>query len=237
MNGPPVAEADAAIGKPLTRLGPPSAHSRYRPGEFEAHLVRWRDVRGLIAVYRGRTPEARAYYHQIPFESRPMLFLLFAYALAGRWLFRPLFRLAPRLAFTVMVARPTAGGPVAGFGTIHGSRTLRGERATELGLMVHHEMRGRGVGEVLHLWMARYLVGSGVEHVTGSVHSDNARQIALLTRWGLVVVGSVDDPRSPGKRRLLLEADIVKTYMARIRELEGAGEAPSPAAPEPPAQS
>ena len=188
-----------------------------------AASVRWArlsDVRTLARLYRGQSAESRRNYHPYPFDRLRLLPILVAMLLSSR-IVGTLRRLAPNLAFVILIAEPRAGGAPIGFCTIRLVRRGRDPIWARFGYLVEEGHRGEGVGFQLAVAQWRIALELGVRRGGGTVMEGNLPSSRLLEPFGFRLAPSPEADRHGGDRANLGSVQDLEKALAEVRRQGG----------------
>lgn len=167
------------------------------PGpEIRLRRARLGDVPALVALYRGQSAEAKAYYHPFPFE-RWKLVPIFLWMVGTTPLVRAVLRVLPRRAAYVLVVSAATDDRPIGYGTIRFAVARGEETWAKFGYMVAEDRRGQGIGSILSIHQLRCARGLGMRRGGGYIVRENVASRTVVSRYGEPLVETAPDRNAP----------------------------------------
>ncbi|MCI4335634.1 MAG: GNAT family N-acetyltransferase [Thermoplasmata archaeon] len=187
--------------------GSPTITPRTRP-PVRIRRARLSDIRQLVRMYRGQSPESRQLYHPFPFD-RFRLNLIFLFMVASRPFLKLLLKISRRRTLVLLVATVGDDPRLVGYGNVAFVDRSFGVKAI-FGYLVEAEYRGLGVGTRLHEVMIEAAIALGVRRGGGMVVSENASNLRVLEKLGFEMrqTGLVDTG-APSSTNIETDGDLV----------------------------
>jgi ABC-type amino acid transport substrate-binding protein/RimJ/RimL family protein N-acetyltransferase len=192
-----------------------SRSSRRPPLAVAIRPARLSDVGRLIELYLGQSEESRGLYHPFPF-NRPRLRAIFT----AMVLMRPFVRfLAHRtrihVALLLVACLPGTERPI-GYGNSAFIHPDGPEPHAFFGYLVDPAYQSRGVGAQLHDALVDAAIAIGVTHGGGIIMTQNAANVALVSKLGLTPTESdIVDRSAPGAVNYRVDIDLLDLQAKR----------------------
>ncbi len=158
--------------------------------------ARLRDVRALVQIYRGQSPQARSFYHPFPFDP-VRLVPIFLWMVGTTPYVRFWLRHLPsRAAYVVVVTGPDDDRPI-GYGTVRFVVEPGQAAWAKFGYLVSEGRRGQGIGSLLAVTQVRCARGLGLRRGGGYVLRGNSASAGVVEKFGYPLSETSPDRHTP----------------------------------------
>jgi RimJ/RimL family protein N-acetyltransferase len=204
---------------------PPSEGAGLAPRRrITVRPARFRDLGGLVHLYRSQSERSRRFHHPYPFD-RPRLAMVLFGMLVAQSFARQLLRWAPNWTFLLFVACPEGTQIVIGYGSIRMVSSRERPVWARFGYLVSEEARAQGIGAQLAVALYRSTLALGVRFGGGTIQRDNLASRKVVERYGFRMTPTEEvDRRAPGVPSLVGIEDLEEV----LAHLDRAGRSDAP---------